>query len=171
MLSTLSSPEIAKTHARHIAFIHVTVPRLSAPGEAPNKHMKEAIQAGLGELAATLEAQGVAATGPWFAHHLRKPDDNFDFEITLPVSQAVTPTGRVEAGISPILEVIQTTYTGPYEDLPEAWQDFMGWVKDNGHNVADHFYEVYTKNPGDGVESSHYQTELICPLAKSCYVG
>jgi effector-binding domain-containing protein len=165
---TLSTPQIIKTKARHIAFIRVVVPR-EVTGNT--NAMKDAIHGAFQELFPVLQAQSIEVTGPWFAHHLRKPTDTFEFEISLPVSSAVTPDGRIEAGITPILEAVQTIYTGPYEGLPDAWHDFLDWTQKNGHNLAEHFYEIYTKGPGQSVESSHYQTELIGPLAKSCYVG
>ncbi|MDR3617000.1 MAG: GyrI-like domain-containing protein [Candidatus Obscuribacterales bacterium] len=170
---TLSTPQIIKTKARHIAFIHVVVPRVASADKLPanTEAMKDAIHCAFQELFPVLQAQNIEVTGPWFAHHLRKPTDTFDFEISLPVSSAVTPVGRIEACISPVLDAVQTIYTGPYEGLPDAWHSFLDWTKKNGHNLAEHFYEIYTKGPGQSVESPHYQTELIGPLAKDCYVG
>jgi effector-binding domain-containing protein len=173
MLTTLSIPQIIKTKARHIAFIHVTVPREVTGDKLPanTQPMKDAIHSAFQELFPALRAQNIDVTGPWFAHHRRKPTDTFDFEISLPVSSAVTPTGRIKAGISPILDAVQTVYTGPYEGLPDAWHNFLDWTKENDHNVVEHFYEIYTTGPADSIESSQYQTELICPLVNGCYVS
>jgi hypothetical protein len=45
------------------------------------------------ELFSTLAAQGVAPTGPWFSHHFRMDPATFDFEVGVPVSAPVKPTG------------------------------------------------------------------------------
>lgn len=44
---------------------------------------------GIQELMATIGAQDVTSTGPWFTHHLRMAEDTWDFEISVPVSAPV----------------------------------------------------------------------------------
>ena len=85
----ISEPEIVDLPAQTVAYIHVTVARAE---------IMQAMHAGLEELSAVLKAQNVAPTGPWFTHHVRRPNETFDFRICFPVNESVTHEGRVYSG-------------------------------------------------------------------------
>ena len=68
----------------------------------------------IGELLATIAAQGIAPSGPVFTHHLRRPTDTFDFEISVSVSAPVVASGRVQPGTWPAMKVARTFYHGAY---------------------------------------------------------
>jgi len=57
----LDTPQITHTTAQQTAFIHLTVPR---------NEIQNVMGPGISELMATVAAQGIATTGPWFTHHL-----------------------------------------------------------------------------------------------------
>ncbi|MEZ5328271.1 MAG: YciI family protein [Verrucomicrobiales bacterium] len=79
-------PEIVQTGKQTIACIAIVVAR---------GKIQSVMGPGLHELIGTVTAQGIEITGPWFAHHRRRPTDTFDFDICVPVSSAVEPAGRV----------------------------------------------------------------------------
>ncbi|MFX5358855.1 hypothetical protein ABTD15_19170, partial [Acinetobacter baumannii] len=87
MPGKINTPTIIKMRARHIAFIHVTVPRTLVEGkpQGNTESMKEAIHGAFAELLPVLKEQKIDVVGPWFAHHLQKPAENFDFEISFPI--------------------------------------------------------------------------------------
>lgn len=90
--SMIEVPHLERTKAHDIAVIHLTVPR--------NK-IRDVMGPGLAELRAAVAAQGLAANGPWFTHHLRMQPETFDFEIGVPVTGPVSPTantGELHAG-------------------------------------------------------------------------
>ena len=151
----LDKPTILQTEAQKAAVIHLTIPR--------NK-IQEEMGPGYNELMTTLKDQGITPTGPWFSHHLRMDPAVFDFEIGVPVSADVKPTGRVKAGQLPATRVARTTYRGGYEGLGPAWGEFEAWLKKNGHTAAPDLWEVYTAGPETGPDSSNYQTQLNRPL-------
>ncbi|MDQ6655424.1 MAG: AraC family transcriptional regulator, partial [Verrucomicrobiota bacterium] len=76
----LETPQIIRTEPRLTAFIHLTIPR---------DEIQDVIGPGLSEVRAALEAQGIAAAGPWLTHHLKMAPDVFDFEITVPVTRPI----------------------------------------------------------------------------------
>lgn len=109
----------------------------------------------------------------------------FDFEVGIPVTSPITPTGRVIASTLPAFRVARATYlglsfidarhqlaselttsrfAGEYEGLGDAWGEFMGKVKAE-HAVRDELWEVYVTGPETGADSSKWQTELNLPLA------
>jgi effector-binding domain-containing protein len=151
----IDEPKVVHADAQRTAVIHLTIPR-------------EKIQAEMGpgynELMSTLKSQGITPTGPWFSHHLRMDPSLFDFEIGVPVSAEVRPSGRVKPGHLPATTVARTTYRGGYDGLGPAWGEFDQWLSKNGHAPASDLWEVYTAGPETGNDASLYRTELNRPL-------
>jgi hypothetical protein len=75
-------------------------------------------------------------TGAWLTHHLKTPDESFDFEICVPVAKPVADAGRVRAGRLRSAKVARVVYVGPYEGLGAAWGEFRAWIAANGHTCA-----------------------------------
>ena len=151
----LDTPHITQTTARLTAFIHVIVPR---------EDIQNVMGPGIGELMATVAAQGIAPAGPWFTHHRRRPTDTFDFEISVPVTAPVSAAGRVQPGEWPAMKVARTVHHGPYEGLADAWGEFIDWIETNGHNPAPDLYECYLAGPESGSDPANWRTELNLPL-------
>lgn len=151
----LDKPTILQTHAQKAAVIHLSIPR---------DRIQEEMGPGYNELMTTLKEQGITPAGPWFSHHLRMDPAVFDFEIGVPVSADVKPTGRVKAGELPATRVARTVYQGGYEGLGTAWVEFDAWLKRNGHSTAPDLWEVYAAGPETGSDPSLYRTELSRPL-------
>lgn len=151
----LDEPAVLRTQARPAAVIRLTVPRADMP-----KVMGPAI----GEIMGTLAAQGVAAAGPVFAHHLKMDGGTFDFEAGIPVSRPFSSSGRVKPGELPAARVARKVYAGPYEGLHGAWSDFDKWIKGEGLTPAPDLWERYVKGPESGPDPANWRTELNRPL-------
>ncbi len=151
----IDEPRILESEEQHYAFIHLMVPRPQMPILLPST---------LGELCTALSAQGVASTGPWFAHHLTLDDNDFDFEVCLPVAKPFNPVGTVQAGKWPAGRLARTIYHGDYPGLPAAWGEFSTWIKASGHVAASHIYERYTRGPVATPNIAEWTTELSWPL-------
>jgi effector-binding domain-containing protein len=112
----IETPIVIDAPAQETACIHIVVPRAE---------IQTVMGPGIMEIFEALAAQDMKPTGPWFTHHLKRPDDTFDFEICVPVASPVTPVGRVQAGKMPAHTVARTVYQGGYEGLGEAWAEFL----------------------------------------------
>ena len=152
----IDPPEITQTTAQHTAIIHVVVAR---------DEIQNVMGPGISELMAAIAAQGIAPTGAWFTHHVRRPTDTFDFEISVPVAKPIAAAGRVKPGSWPAMKVARTIYHGPYEGLGEAWGEFMDWMDAAGHQRAPDLYERYVAGPESGPDSATWRTELNQPLS------
>jgi effector-binding domain-containing protein len=152
----IDTPEILHTTVQQTAVIRLTIPR---------EEIRTVMGPGIGELMATVSAQGIGPTGPWFSHHLRTDPAVFDFEIGVPVSAPVTPTGRVRPGELPAARVARTVYHGPYEGLGAAWGELGEWLAVNGHAPGTALWECYLAGPESTADSSQFRTELNRPLA------
>ncbi len=151
----IETPEVIQTESRPTAFIHLTIPR---------EEIQHVMGPGLQEVRAAVAAQGVAAEGPWFTHHLSFDPDRFDFEIHVPVSAPLVTVGRVTAGEWPSMKVARTVYVGRYDWLPKAWIEFNGWLHDQGLEPAGDLWEVYVSGPDKRSNPAEWRTELYRPL-------
>ena len=153
----LDKPEIVQTAAQHAAVIRLTIPR---------QEIQNVMGPGITELMKTVAAQGVAPAGPIFSHHLRMDRGIFDFELGVPVTGPVAPTGRVKAGQLPAAQVARTVYRGPYEGLGPAWAEFDAWIAAAGHKPAADLLECYVAGPESSSDPATWRTELNRPLSR-----
>lgn len=151
----LETPQITRTAARPIAVVRLTVPRAE---------IRNVMGPGLGELRAAVAGQGIAADGPWFTHHLRMAPDVFDFEIGIPVTSPVVPTGRVQPAEWPAMTVARTVYRGAFEGLGAAWGEFDAWIRAAGHTPAADLWECYVAGPESSRDPADWRTEFNRPL-------
>ena len=151
----IDTPQIVETTARQIAIIHLTIPRAE---------IQHVMGPGISELRAVVAAQGIAAPGSWFTHHLRMHPDTFDFEIGVPITAPVVASGRVRPGHWPAMKVARTVYHGAFEGLGAAWGEFGNWIAANGHQSAADLWECYLAGPEASPDPAHWRTELNQPL-------
>lgn len=152
----IETPQIAQSPAMQTAVIRLTVPR---------SEIQQVMGPGIGEVMATLAAQGIAPAGPWFTRHFRMDPAVFDFEISVPVTRPVAPAGRVRPSELPAARVARTVYHGPYEGLGEAWGEFKAWIAKAGLKEAPGLWERYLTDPGANPDPASWRTELDQPLA------
>jgi effector-binding domain-containing protein len=153
----IDPPEILKTSTQTTAIIRLTIPRAE---------IRTVMGPGIGELMATLRAQGIAPAGRWFTHHFKMDPEVFDFEIGVPVTAPVVPAGRVTTGHLPAATVARTVYHGPYEGLASAWGELEAWITDHGHTSAPSLWETYVTDPSANPDPTTWRTELTRPLAE-----
>ncbi|MBD0320186.1 MAG: GyrI-like domain-containing protein [Gemmatimonadetes bacterium] len=151
----IDTPQVTQTETQRTAVIRLTIPRAQ---------IREVMGPGISELMAAVAAQGMAPAGAWFTHHLRMQPDVFDFEIGVPVPEAVAEAGRVRAGELPAAKVARTVYRGGYEGLGEAWGAFDAWLTENGHTPAPDLWECYVAGPESSPDPASWRTELNRPL-------
>jgi effector-binding domain-containing protein len=151
----LDTPQLTSTTDQLTAVIHLQIAK---------DQIQHVMGPGITELMATVGAQGIGPTGPWFTHHFRIDAQGWDFEICVPVSAPVTPTGRVAPGRWPAMRVARTVYRGPYEGLGSAWPELDRWIAAHGHQPAQDLFEVYVAGPETGADPAKWQTQLIRPL-------
>lgn len=154
-IGEIEMPVVVALPAQPVAMIPVRVVRTK---------IKEVMGPGIAELYGTLASQAIAPAGPWFTHHKRITPNEFDFEICIPVSQPVKPSGPVVLGERRACRAVQTTYRGPYEGLGPAWGAFMRWIEGSGLHAASDLYEVYAADPETSPSPEDWRTVLIRPL-------
>ncbi|MBX7244526.1 MAG: GyrI-like domain-containing protein [Candidatus Sumerlaeaceae bacterium] len=151
----IETPQIIQTTARLTAFI---------PLKVPISEIKNVMGPTIGEVYSTISAQGIAPAGPWFTHHLHRPTDVFDFEVSVPVASPVETRGRVKPGEWPAMKMARTVHDGRYEGLAEAWGEFHAWIAGQGLKVGAGLWEVYLVGPETSANPADWRTELNLPV-------
>jgi len=154
----LLPPEVLDVPARQTAIIHLTVPR---------ERIQEVMGPAIGEVMATLAAQGIPPAGPVFSYHLRTDPALFDFEVGVPVERPVLASGRVVPSRLPAARVARAVYQGPYEGLGPAWGELGSWLAAHDHTPATELWESYVRGPESSPDASQWRTELNRPLLSS----
>ena len=151
----IETPVITQSTARITAVIRFTIPRAE---------IRTVMGPGMGELMATVAAQGVVPVGSLYSHHFRMDPEIFDFEIGVPVSAPVTVAGRVNPGELPASRVARTVYHGGHEGLGSAWGELNAWIATEGHAPASDLWECYVSGPESCPDPATFRTELNRPL-------
>lgn len=152
----LGAPAIVEVAPQRAAVVHVTVPRAQ---------IRAVMGPAIGEVLATIAAQGIAAGGPWFVHHLRTDPAVFDLHVGVPIDGPLAATGRVVAATLPGGRVARAEHVGPYEGLGAAWGALNAWVRAGGHVAGAELWEVYAVGPESGRDAAVWRTQLNRPLA------
>ncbi len=151
----LDKPVFLQAEAQPAAVILITVPR---------DQIQEVMGPAIQEVIGAVTAQGIGPTGPVFAHHFGMTPGIFNFEVGVPVSDPVQPTGRVKPGEIPAASIMRTVYIGPYEGLGEAWGEFKDLVEQEGRTLGPNLWERYLQGPESSPDSSTFRTELNQPV-------
>ncbi|WP_431284096.1 GyrI-like domain-containing protein [Humitalea sp. 24SJ18S-53] len=152
----IDTPHLADAAGMQTAAIHLTIPRDKMP---------EVFGPAVGEILATLAAQGIDPAGPFFAHHFSMTPGVFDFALGVPVETPVRPEGRVAPGELPAMRVARTVHYGPYEGLPASWGAFDAWIAAQGLSTRQNLIERYVVHPNADPDPAAWRTELNRPLA------
>jgi effector-binding domain-containing protein len=152
----IETPEITHSQDQNYACLHLTVPR---------EEIRMVMGPGIREVYTAIAAQGIPPAGPWFTHHLKRPDATFDFEICVPVNAPIAAAGGVKAGIWPSMRVARTVYhgdydKGEYEGLAGAWPKFMEWIAEQRFTTTEDLWERYLVGPETSGNPGDWRTEL-----------
>jgi len=151
----LETPELIDVSPQITAVVRLHIPR-----EKCQQHWRPAVS----ELFGELERQGIAPAGPVFDHHFPAPDTHFDFEIGVPTAKPVIAHGRVIPSERPSFRAAKVVLAGDYEQLPDAWPEFMQWIAGQGHQTASDFWQIFVQGPETDPDPASYRTELIRAL-------
>jgi effector-binding domain-containing protein len=102
------------------------------------------------------------AFAPYVAYYNLDMAD-LDVEIGFPVAKELPGNGEIKPGRIPGGKVGTCLYTGPYSDMPPAYEALTKLVMENGLEPTGICYEFYFNGPMD-TEPSKLQTLILFPL-------
>jgi DNA-binding transcriptional MerR regulator len=123
-------------------------------------------QGALGELRATLAAQGIRANGHpggIFASELFA-DERGRATIFVPCHGQVRPMGRVARMTVPASELATIVHSGPHHGIDRAYGTLAAYVTDHELAVDGPLREYYLVGPGDTADEAAWRTEIGWPV-------
>lgn len=151
----LGAPSIVEEPEQLVALLPLRIPKAD---------IRKVMGPAIGELYATVRAQGGTVTGPWFSHHHRIAPDEWDFEIGVPVAAPIRAAGRVVPGVRPVVRGARAVLRGGYEGMADGWGALLRWMAENGHAPAPDLWERYLVGPETSSDPADWRTELIRPV-------
>ena len=146
-------------------------PILSIRGKIKTPQLGEAMGDRIGALSSYLEQSGAQPAGPPFVRYHAFDESNADFELGIPVVEAVAGEGRIEAGELAGGPAITTWHIGAHDKLGEAYARVEAALNEHGREPDGPPREVYhwidfTKGGDDpGMpDPTTWRTELILPV-------
>ncbi|WP_202978233.1 GyrI-like domain-containing protein [Mariprofundus erugo] len=152
-----SSLQLVDTDEEMTAVIHLIVPR---------DQIEMVMGPAIHEVIAVLARQKVTPCGPLFSWHRRRPSDTFDFEVGFPVTEPITPDGRVVMSRLPAARVARRLYQGDYAGLGAGWGALIGDVTKAGLSIQWNFWERYLSGPESDPDPANWRTELNLALQR-----
>jgi DNA-binding transcriptional MerR regulator len=123
-------------------------------------------QGALGELQATLAAQGIRADGPpggIFASELFT-DERGQATIFVPLRSQLRPMGRVTPMTVPAVELATIVHPGPHAGIDRAYGTLAAYVTEHELAVDGPLREYYLVGPGDTADQTAWRTEIGWPV-------
>jgi effector-binding domain-containing protein len=120
----------------------------------------------MGEVAATLSAQGISPTGPvggiFDAELLTEGEGRVT--IFLPSDPLPQPVGRVSTATIPAVELATTVHLGSNTEVDRTYGALAAYVTKHAFAVDGPIREYYLVGPSDTPDESLWQTEIGWPI-------
>jgi DNA-binding transcriptional MerR regulator len=123
----------------------------------------------LGELRATLEAQGVPAAGPpggLYAVELFS-EERGEATLFVPVDVEPRPTGRVAPVVLPATELAVAVHPGSHSDVDHTYGALAAYVAEHALGIDGPVRETYLVGRLDTAEASSWRTEIGWPIFRT----
>jgi len=123
-------------------------------------------QGALGELTATVAAQGVATTGPVGAVVANDffSEGRGDITVFVPLAEKIRPIGRVETLSLPPVELATIVHAGSHTDIDRAYGALATYVSDRALGVDGPIRERYLVGRLDTDDETAWRTEIGWPI-------
>jgi len=154
------------------AIEHRSVPATAAAGLTAVVDRTDVLawwQGALGELRATVRAQGLRATGPSggvFASELFQRDRG-EATVFIPVPGLVRPIGRVTGLVVPAAELAIISHHGPLADADLSYAKLGSYATTHEISIDGPLREYYLRGAEDTPDEAEWRTEIGWPIFRA----
>nr|MDT0661339.1 AraC family transcriptional regulator [Micromonospora sp. DSM 115978] len=112
------------------------------------------------------QQHGLAMAGPPFARYPEVGMGSLVMEggVSIAAPPPTTPDAGIEAITVPACRAAVTIHRGPYDSLPDSYQQIEKWMREQGLVAAGPPWETYLTDPGDHPDPATWETELVQPI-------
>lgn len=146
--------ELQENHAR---------PAMAIRTRTSVANLPQVLGEGFGKVAGHLGELGAFPAGAPFVAYFSMDMEDLDIEIGFPVSGQLPGKGDIQASQIPGGKQASCMYTGPYEQMPPAYEALTKLVAEQGYDTTGVSYEFYLNDPGE-TPPEDLQTQIIFPL-------
>jgi len=151
---------VKRTEPRTVAFVAMKGPYAKIPEAFP-------------KLYNWLREKGYAPVGPPYGVYFNSPEqvpaEELLWEMHLPIGGDVAPSGPDEQGLGVKrvegAEVASTMHKGPFHEVGPTFGALVGWIMENGYEIAGPAEEVYLTDPAQ-TPAEELLTEVRCVVRK-----
>lgn len=129
----------------------------------PVSQLPQALGKAYGEIAAYLGSLRERPAGPPFVAYHNMDMQDLDVEIGFPVSHPLPGQGKLLPGAMPEGQIATCLHTGPYEDIPAAYDALNRWIDEHGYQATGLAIEIYLNDP-QTTQPAQLQTQIMLPL-------
>jgi DNA-binding transcriptional MerR regulator len=170
--SVASLRSLLESTAAPIAVEHRTVPATTAAGIHETLNLKDLLpwyQGALGELHASVAAQGLHPSGPSGGLF---SSDIFQYErgeatVFAPIDGNVRPIGRVVSLVVPAAELAVMVHCGPHTDIDVTYGALGTYVTEHALGVDGPVREYYPVDAHSTDEATLWRTEIGWPIFRT----
>ncbi|AGZ41129.1 AraC family transcriptional regulator [Actinoplanes friuliensis] len=112
------------------------------------------------------QQHGLAITGPPFARYPEVGMGSLVIEggITIAGPSPTALDDGIEALTVPAGRAVVAVHRGPYDTLPESYQEIEKWMRDQHLSAAGAPWETYLTDPGERPDPATWETEIVQPV-------
>ena len=151
---------------------HRSVPAVRAAGitaVVSNPDVLPWWQGALGELQATVRAQGLPASGPsggMYASELFQQDRG-EATVFIPVAGSVRPIGRVTPVVVPAAELAIVSHRGSLSDADLSYARLGSYATRHEISIDGPLREYYLRGAADTPDEAEWRTEIGWPIFRA----
>lgn len=113
---------------------------------------------------AHLARQEHVTVGPPIARYHAFDEREIDVEVGFPVAELVPTEGPIQIGDLPGGPAATVLVTGPYVQLPEAYDAIRQWMRENGRVAEGAPWDIYWVDSSHVTTADELRTEVVWPL-------
>jgi AraC family transcriptional regulator len=112
------------------------------------------------------QRHGLAIAGPPFARYPEVGMGSLVIEggVSLAAPPPSTPGDGIETLTIPACRAAVAVHRGPYDGLPDSYQQIEKWLRDEGLSAAGPPWETYLTDPGERPDPATWETEIVQPV-------
>lgn len=116
------------------------------------------------KVAQAVAAAGGQLTGPAYACYFGAPTDVVDVEIGFGIDRRLQLIGMTVTAW-PATRAIVGTHVGPYDELPQSYEEIMAWLGPQELELTDYMWEFYDSPPE--TDQAETITRVVFPLRRN----